>query len=1112
MPVQLRMILRSLLLGAALSGAAASPALAADGYFRFPTLAGDQIVFTAEGDLWTAPLAGGRAARLTTHPAEETNAVASPDGRQLAFAAAYDGPVEVYVMPIAGGLPRRVTFDGGRDQPVGWTPAGEVLYVGQDPNGPNGARLVTAVDPKNLARHALPLADANDAAVAADGHSVYFTRLGLAYSGDNVRAYQGGLDSAIWRWDSATGAEAVRLADTAPAERQSNDRRPMPWGDRIYFVSDRDGHANLWSMNSTGGDRRQLTRHDGFELRGASLDHGRIVYQLGADLRLYDIAAGEDRALPIELVSDFAQRRAHVLKNPLDFFSMASFAPEGNRVVVTARGHAVLLGQGPLRRVDIATPPAARVRSAVISPDSHWVYAILEGDGADSAGGTAPQIWRFPADGGLVGQQLTKDDAGHRTALMLSPDGKLLAHAGLDGRLYLLDIEKGENQLIDTAPNADLRDLSWSADNRHLAFIRSDSAMGRGQLFLYEIAGKKKARLTADRYDTTESVFSPDGKWLYFLSDRHFQSSNPGPWGDRNMGPYFDRRTEVFAVALQDGTRFPFQPKDELTPAKKDDAKKDEGKKDDAKADKDKDKKAEPGPPVDWTGLDERLYQVPLPAGNYGGLDTDGKRLYYLEDKGTEGHKALESLAIDDQAPKPQEYLGDVQEFAFSADHKKLFIRRWADHGHAGNMLILEPGEKAPADLDKGAVRAADWSLVIDPRAEWRQLFEDAWRLHRDFYYDQKMHDVDWPKVRTKFAPLVERVTDRDELNDVLAQMLAELGTLHSQIRPGDLRTASDGGQPGFLGAVLAREPGGARIAHIYRSDPELPAERGPLVRPGVDARDGDLITAINGRPVAGTDDIAQLLAGTANQQVLLTLDRADKDKKAPPHEIKAVTMAVDAGSNARLRYGDWEESRRAAVDKASNGQIGYLHLRAMGKEDIADFARDFYAELDRGGLIIDARHNNGGNIDSWVIEKLLRRAWAYWVPRYSARHESNMQGTFRGHLAVLVDATTYSDGETFAAGVKTLKLAPLIGKRTAGAGVWLSDNTDLADHGEARTAETPQFAIGTGEWLVENKGVEPDVTVENPPNASFQGGDAQLDAAVKLLLDELAKEPVKPL
>jgi tricorn protease len=1094
-----------------------SLARAAQGYFRYPTLAGDQVVFTAECDLWSAPLAGGRASRLTTHPAEETNAVASPDGKWLAFTAAYDGPPEVYVMQITGGVPRRVTFDGTRSIPVGWTSTGEVLYVGQSPIGPSGERTVTAVHPASLERHPIPLADANDAAIGPDGKVIYVTRFGLANSGDNVRVYRGGLLASLWRFGLDGKSEATKLADPDPAAPLSNDRRPMPWGDRIYFISDRDGHANLWSMNADGGDRRQLTHQESFDIRGASLDQGRIVYQLGADLHLYDIAGGQDRALAIDLVSDFDQERRRLVKNPLEYFDNASFAPDGERVAVTARGHVALMSLAKRRRVDVSTPSVSRVREAVVSPDGLWVYAILEGGTTGSLkpdDTDAPQIWRLPADGTPEWKQLTTDDAGHRVKLVLSPDGKLLAHTAIDGRLFLLDLDTGDNQLIDSAPNADLGALAWSADSRHLAFVRSDSDLMRGQLFLYEPASKTKQRLTSDRYESKDPAFTPDGKWLYFLSDRHFESSNRAPWGDRNMGPFFDRRTQIYALALQAGEHFPFQPKDELTPAKP--AEKEPADKPAAGADKAK--PAEAGPEIEWTGLADRLFEVPVAAGDYSGLATDGKRLYFLESPGSEQHTALKSVAIDDEGGKPEEFLGDTREFALSADRKKLFIRRWADDDKIGDMFILETGTKAPSELGKATVRAGDWTLTIDPRTEWRQLFDDAWRLHRDYYYDRNMHDVDWLAVRTKYAPLVARVTDRDELNDVLAQMLAELGTLHSQIRPGDLRTAQDAGKPGFLGAVLGREPNGTRILHIYRTDRELPSERSPLARPGVDAREGDLIVAVNGLPPGSADDMAALLNGAVGSQVLLTLTRAEppaKDGQGPRpkfRQIKTVVTPVDAAQNGRLRYSDWEEGRRQAVEQAGGGKIGYLHLRAMGKDDIAGFARDFYAQIDRDGLIIDVRHNNGGNIDSWVIEKLLRRAWAYWQPRYGTAHETNMQQTFRGRLAVLIDETTYSDGESFAAGIKALALAPLIGRRTAGAGIWLSDENGLADRGMARVAQNPQFSVGTGEWLVENKGVDPDIAVENPPNATFKGGDAQLDAAVGVILKKLETDPVKKL
>ena len=408
---------------------------------------------------------------LTTHPAEETNAAASPDGKAIAFAASYDGPVEVYVMPLSGGLPRRVTFEGTRSTPVGWTPSGELLYVTQNQTGPSPEPVVVAVDPETLHRHALPLADVSDAAVSADGKTLYFTRFGLAFSADNVEGYRGGLLARLWRYDLGGSVEATPIGGPRKTENDQdrvNDRRPMPWGDRLYFISDRDGHDNLWSMTPEGGDPRELTHESEFGVRGASLGGGRIVYQLGADIHVFDIAAGGDRKLDIDLTSDLDQERKHLVKKPLDFFETADFTPNGERVAVTARGRIALMGVGPLRRVDIAVPPAERAGPAVASPDGKWVYTIVTPAGAATGSDTAaPQIWRFPADGSADGKPLTSGDAGYRWGLWLSPDGKLLANAALDGKLFLLDLDKGENKLIDTAPSADFDNVVWSPDSKY---------------------------------------------------------------------------------------------------------------------------------------------------------------------------------------------------------------------------------------------------------------------------------------------------------------------------------------------------------------------------------------------------------------------------------------------------------------------------------------------------------------------------------------------------------------------------------------------------------------------------------------------------------------------
>jgi tricorn protease len=357
--------------------------------------------------------------------------------------------------------------------------------------------------------------------------------------------------------------------------------------------------------------------------------------------------------------------------------------------------------------------------------------------------------------------------------------------------------------------------------------------------------------------------------------------------------------------------------------------------------------------------------------------------------------------------------------------------------------------------------------------------------------------------VRARYTPLVDRVTDRAELDDVLGMMVSEVGALHSQIRPGDLRRPAFEGAPAGLGAVLARTADGYRVDRVYRSEPELPSERGPLAAPDVNVKEGDVITAVNGRALPEVRDIADLLLNQAGRQVLLHV----KSPGGTPRPV--IVTPVPMARQASLRYADWEQSRARQVDEASKGKIGYLHLRAMVARDIDAFARDFYANINKEGLVIDVRRNNGGNIDSWIIEKLLRKAWAFWTSNGS-QPNSNMQNTFRGHLVVLVDELTYSDGETFAAGIKALKLAPLVGKRTAGAGVWLSDGNGLLDNGMARVAEFTQYTTD-GQWLIEGVGVTPDVEVDNLPHETFAGRDRQLEVAIDLLQKKMKEQPVLP-
>ncbi len=1094
---------------------------AADPYFRFPAVRGDTVVFTAEGDLWRTSTQGGKATRLTTHPSSETHAAISFDGKLVAFAASYEGAQEAYVMPVEGGLPKRISFDNGGVTVLGWTAQGEVLVSLENPVGPAKLRVVAAIDPLKLTRRVLPLADANDATLDDAGRTVYFTRMGLSMTNDNVKSYRGGAHAQLWRFDLGAKTEAQPLFKGDP----SNNRRAMWWKGRLYFIGDAGGADNLWTSLPDGSDRRELTHHKEWDVRTASLGDGRIVYQLGADLRVFDIASGQDTLLHASLVSDFDQQRLRRVKSPLDALTGIEVASKAERIVLTARGRVTIAGTGSHRRVEIAVPDGARARGAVFSHDDKWIYAIADTSGEN-------EIWRYAADGSGHGERLTTDGASHRSALYPSPDGKWLAHTDKKGRTWLLDLASRTNVVIDDAGQAGLDrsdQVVWSPDSRNLAFVRAGSSERRDQIGMFSLGTRAITFVTTDRYEASSPAFSPDGRWLYFLSARHFNLGNASPWGDRNMGPVFDKRVGVFALALQPGLRFPFKPEDELTaPEEKspeaaakaavkspgaDEADSAKGAAVAAAAAAAEakikaagaDKKAAPTPAIVYGGLGERLYEVPVAPGNYRALAVDDKRLYLLEAGDDERAKGtLKTLAIARSSPQLETFAGNVREFGQSADRKHIYYRTWAK-GTPGEMLVVDAAARAPADVSKARIKIDDWAVSSNPRMEWKQMFNDAWRMHRDFLYDANMRGIDWNAVRARYAPLVERVTDRAELDDVLGMMVGEVGALHSQIRPGDVRRAASEGSPASLGAVLSRVPEGYRVDHVYRSEPELPLEAGPLAAPDVDVKEGDIIMAVNGKSLPEARDIADLLLDTAGKQVLLQVKRAG-DRESKPRAV--IVTPVPMATHASLRYADWEQSRARQTEAASKGKIGYLHLRAMVARDINAFARDFYANINKDGLIIDVRRNNGGNIDSWIIEKLLRRSWAFWASN-GRQPYSNMQNTFRGHLVVLTDELTYSDGETFAAGVKALKLGPLVGKRTAGAGVWLSDGNGLADNGMARVAENGQFS-SDGDWLIEGVGVTPDVEVENLPYETFNGRDRQLETAIALLQKKLQEQPVK--
>jgi tricorn protease len=506
---------------------------------------------------------------------------------------------------------------------------------------------------------------------------------------------------------------------------------------------------------------------------------------------------------------------------------------------------------------------------------------------------------------------------------------------------------------------------------------------------------------------------------------------------------------------------------------------------------------------IELDHIAERLYRVPLPAGRLDSLGTDGRRLYWLaSEPGTDPKPRLMALAISHDKPQPKTVMEDVREYRVSADGKKLLVRK--EHDKESDLFVFDAGDKAPDKLEDARVDLGRWTFSFDPREEWRQMFVEAWRLERDYFYDRGMHGLDWPKIRDKYLPLVDRVRSREELNDLLAQMVSELSALHIFVRGGDLRRGQEYIEVASLGAELTKDAAwdGYRVARIYTADPDAPQSLSPLRKNGAGIEVGDVIQAINGVPVLSVPDPAALLRNEAGKQVLLHV----RPKNALSHDV--IVVPISASQAGSLRYDDWEYDRRRRVEDKGKGAIGYVHLRAMGTDDYAQWARDYYPVFKRQGLVIDVRHNNGGNIDSWILSKLLRKPWFFWQDRVSDP-QWNMQYAFRGHVAVLVDAWTASDGEAFAEGIKRLQIGKVIGTRTWGGEIWLSASNVLLDNGIATAAESGVYGP-EGHWLIEGHGVEPDVVVDNPPHATFEGKDEQLDAAIRYLEDKIRAEPVK--
>jgi tricorn protease len=684
---------------------------------------------------------------------------------------------------------------------------------------------------------------------------------------------------------------------------------------------------------------------------------------------------------------------------------------------------------------------------------------------------------KIPASGVGPEEVLTKGGNILKFAGTPSPDGKSIAWDDNNRDLWVMDVATKQTRKV-SENREGIGAFRWSPDGRWLAYVMA-AANSFQQIKIFSVENGRSVALTTDRTNSFAPAWDPKGEFIYFLSDRNLQTLVEAPWGNRRPQPFFDKEIEIYQVALRTGLRSPFQPDDEL-------AKPSAPQRDTSSAARQV--------RIDLDGLPLRLKRVPVPSGNYGSLSVNSEALFYASTaSGANANTDLVALRLTNDKPEPIVVVDAIRSAEMSANGKKILVAKGT------NLHVIDAKAAKVGNINDARVDLTGWTFPIDPRADFRQIFVDAWRLERDWFYDPNMHGVDYKATMAKYLPLVARITTREELSDLIGWAVGELSALHTAVRGGDLRRGEDNITVASLGAKMFRDPvkGGYRIDYIYQTDPDYPAQRSPLADPEANVKAGDVITAVNGTRTMDVEDIGELLRNQTGKQVLLTVADGENSRDV---------VVTPIGNESALRYADWEYTRRVATDKKGDGKIGYVHLRSMNGGDINQFYREFTPVFNRQGLILDMRNNSGGNIDSWVLEMLSRKPWMYWQDRVGDPYW-NMQGAFRGHMIMLVDHESASDGELIAEGFKRLGLGPVLGVRTWGGEIWLSGNNTLTDGGIARAPMSGVYGP-EGKWLIEQEGVIPDIVVDNLPHATFTGQDAQLEAAIAYLQKKIAEDP----
>lgn len=1050
---------------------------------RFPTIHGNQIVFTYAGDLYTVGTNGGVARKLTNHDGFEMFARFSPDGKNIAFTGQYDGNTEVYVMPSEGGIPKRLTYTATLDRDdvsdrmgpnnlvMGWKDNKTVLYRSRvnEPNSMKGQLFLVSLDgglPQQL-----PLPRGGFASFSPDGKKLAYNQIFREFR--TWKRYRGGQADEISVYDFDT-KETIKITDNV-----AQDIIPMWAGSKIYFVSDRDDNRrmNIFSYDFNTKQTRQVTLFTEFDVKFPSVGDKSIVIENGGYLYTLDLATENVQKVTVSINEDFAVGRGGLIDVSKSVTNY-EISPDGNRALFGARGDVFTVPAKHGATRNITGTPGVHERNSKWSPDGKWIAYVSDASGEDeislvSQNGSGKQI------------QLTTGGDTYKYQILWSPDSKKIAWTDKKQRLNYVDVDSKKTTMVVEAVQWEISSFDWSPDSKWITYAKPEQFQ-MTTIYLYGLESKQTIPVTDGWFSSTNPSFSADGKFLFFVSSR---TLNP-VYSQIEWNHAYTDMSKIYLVTLDKSTKSPFAPKSDEVKAK-------EEKKEPPK--KEPDPKAAKETPstvtvkVDADGLKDRITVLPIDGAGYWNIQSVGDKLYYMRRGSKDDKSKLMLYELDKQK---ETELGNINGYEISTDGKKMLV------GQDGSYAIID---LPSAKLDiKEKLNLSDLKVSLDRRAEWKQMYHEVWRQMRDFFYDPNLHKVDWAKMRSLYEPLLEHVQHRADLTYVMGELVGELNAGHAYVGGGDY-PKPERIQLGLLGAKVVRDPASRyyQIAEILRGQNWDRNLRSPLTEIGVDVKASEYIIAIDGKPANEMTNLFAALIGKADKQVTLTVNA--KPQTAGGRDV----VVVPISNEQSLYYFHWVEKNLEKVSKATDGKIGYVHIPDMGVSGLNEFAKYYYPQLRKEGLIIDVRGNGGGNVSPMIIERLRRELAMIDIARNGAPN-LNPGGMVLGPKVALIDEFSMSDGDIFAYRFKHYKLGPVIGKRSWGGVVGIRGPLPLLDGGFLNRPEFSRYDIEGKEWIMEGYGVDPDIVVENDPAKEYEGMDQQLDRAVTEILDALKKNPTK--